>query len=45
VEYDSRLGWEASMEYMCHKDNLLWKIDCTREALRELEDMLAPLLG
>ena len=44
VEYDSRLGWEASMEYMCDKEHLLWKIDCTRRALAELQKMLAPLL-
>ena len=44
VEYDSRLGWEPSMEYMCDKEHLLWKIDCTRRALAELRDMLAPLL-
>ena len=44
VEYDSRLGWEASMEYMCDKEHLLWKIDCTRRALAELKAMLAPLM-
>lgn len=44
VEYDSRLGWEASMEYMCDAEHLLWKIDCTKKALAELEAMLSPLL-
>ena len=44
VEYDSRLGWEASMEYMCDREHLLWKIDRTREALAELVEVLSPLL-
>ena len=44
VEYDSRLGWEASMEYMCDREHLLWKIERTRDAARELREMLAPLL-
>ena len=44
VEYDSRLGWEPSMDYMCDKEHLLWKIDCTQKALDELSAMLAPLL-
>lgn len=26
VEYDSRLGWEPSMEYVCHRENIEWKI-------------------
>ncbi|MBQ4110492.1 MAG: hypothetical protein IJC74_06365 [Clostridia bacterium] len=26
VEADSRLGWEPSMEYICDKEHLLWKI-------------------
>ena len=44
VEYDSRLGWEASMEYMCDREHLEWKIDCTNKAVDELEEMLKPLL-
>ncbi len=27
VEVDSRLGWEPSMEYIGHKDNILWKLN------------------
>lgn len=26
VEADSRLGWEPSMEYICDKEHLLWKL-------------------
>ncbi len=26
LEKDSRLGWEPSMEYIGHKDNILWKL-------------------
>ena len=26
VEADSRLGWEPSMEYIGHKDNIKWKL-------------------
>lgn len=44
VEYDSRLGWEPSMDYMCDREHLLWKIDCTERALAELREMLAPLI-
>ncbi len=44
VEYDSRLGWEASMEYMCDRAHLEWKCECTEKALSELREMLAPLL-
>jgi hypothetical protein len=44
VEYDSRLGWEASMEYMCDREHLLWKIDCTEKAVAELAEMLSPIL-
>ena len=43
VEYDSRLGYEPSMEYMCDKEHLLWKIDCTRKALAELRALVATL--
>ena len=44
VEYDSRLGWEPSMEYMCDRAHLEWKCECTERALSELREMLAPLL-
>ena len=40
VEYDSRLGYEPSMEYMCDRDHLLWKVECTNEALAELYDLI-----
>ncbi len=30
VEQDSRLGYEPSMEYVCHKENIEWKIRHTR---------------
>jgi len=36
VEYDSRLGYEPSMEYMCDRAHLEWKIQVTENALREL---------
>lgn len=26
VEYDSRLGWEPSMEYVCHRENIEFKL-------------------
>jgi hypothetical protein len=26
VEFDSRLGWEPSMEYVCHRENIEFKI-------------------
>lgn len=26
VRYDSRLGWEPSMEYLCDEDHLNWKV-------------------
>lgn len=37
VEYDSRLGYEPSMEYMCDREHLEWKIAMTKRALTELE--------
>ena len=40
VEYDSRLGYEPSMEYMCDREHLLWKVERTGEALAELYDLL-----
>ena len=40
VEYDSRLGYEPSMEYMCDAEHLRWKVECTNEALSELYDLI-----
>lgn len=36
VERDSRLGFEPSMEYMCDKAHIHWKIRVTRKAMEEL---------
>lgn len=33
VEFDSRLGYEPSMEYMCDKEHILHKIQATRTVL------------
>lgn len=33
VQYDSRLGWEPSMDYLCDEEHLRWKI-------RQVEHML-----
>ena len=35
VEADSRLGWEPSMEYMCDRAHLQWKIAQLRRVLDE----------
>lgn len=35
VEFDSRLGYEPSMEYMCDREHLEWKIELTSRVLRE----------
>ena len=35
VEFDSRLGWEPSMEYVCDKWHLEWKLRQIESALRE----------
>ena len=35
VEFDSRLGWEPSMGYVCDKWHLDWKIRQVCSALRE----------
>lgn len=35
VEYDSRLGYEPSMEYMCDRAHLEWKIAVTQQVLQE----------
>ena len=40
VEYDSRLGWEPSMEYMCDADHLRWKVERTNDALSELYGLI-----
>ena len=40
VDYDSRLGYEPSMEYMCDRDHILWKVGCTHGALDELCDLI-----
>ena len=37
VELDSRLGWEPSMEYVCDKWHLEWKVRQVNSALREIE--------
>ena len=36
VEMDSRLGWEPSMEYVCDRWHLEWKIRQVESALREI---------
>ncbi|MBD3292454.1 MAG: hypothetical protein GF393_05990 [Armatimonadia bacterium] len=35
VEADSRLGWEPSMEYMCDREHLEWKIGVVRRVIDE----------
>ena len=35
VEFDSRLGWEPSMEYVCDRWHLEWKLRQLESALRE----------
>ena len=37
VECDSRLGWEPSMEYVCDKWHLEWKIRQVNSALDEIK--------
>ena len=37
VECDSRLGWEPSMEYVCDRRHLEWKIRQVNSALAEIE--------
>lgn len=37
VEKDSRLGWEPSMEYVCDKWHLEWKLRQVESALREIK--------
>ena len=36
VKFDSRLGWEPSMEYVCDKWHLEWKIRQLKSALTEI---------
>lgn len=35
VEFDSRLGYEPSMDYMCHREALEWKIGIQKQILEE----------
>lgn len=37
VEIDSRLGWEPSMEYVCDRWHLEWKLRQLESAMREVE--------
>ena len=37
VECDSRLGWEPSMEYVCDKWHLEWKIRQVNYAVSEIQ--------
>ena len=37
VECDSRLGWEPSMEYVCDRRHLEWKIRQVNSTLAEIE--------
>ncbi len=37
VEADSRLGWEPSMEYVCDKKHLEWKLRQMEFAVKEIE--------
>ncbi len=34
VEFDSRLGWEPTMEYMCDSEHIEWKIATTYDVLQ-----------
>jgi hypothetical protein len=40
VGFDSRLGFEPSMEYMCDQEHIEWKINMTNRAVSELDDYL-----
>ena len=35
VEFDSRLGFEPSMEYMCDKAHIDWKLDLIKEVIEK----------
>ena len=37
VECDSRIGWEPSMEYVCDRWHLEWKVRQVESALREID--------
>ena len=41
VEYDSRLGYEPSMEYMADPAHIQWKMEVTRQVM---DEEIAPLL-
>ena len=36
VDFDSRLGWEPSMEYMCDREHLEWKIKHVERSIAAL---------
>ena len=44
VELDSRIGWEPSMEYVCDRWHLEWKLRQMEHTLREMEEYRATLL-
>ena len=35
VDFDSRLGYEPSMEYMCDREHLEWKINVVTRIINE----------
>ena len=37
VDADSRLGWEATMLYTTDRENLEWKLDQLKDALKEVQ--------
>ena len=41
VDFDSRLGYEPSMEYTTDPYRIAFKIECTQKALDELSELLA----
>ena len=43
VETDSRIGWEPSMEYVCDRWHLEWKVRQVESALREIDAYRAML--
>ena len=40
VDFDSRLGYEPSMDYMAHREAIEWKISVVERVLREDIEML-----
>ena len=42
VEFDSRLGWEPTMEYMCDREHIEWKIKTTKAVI---EEEIKPLIN